>query len=132
MIAGLDPLFLGDAGTMEVLLIVVMKVVVAFALLLVSVMLYIWWMRKFIGAMQNRVGPSRAGPFGILQTLADGIKLFFKEDLIPNKADKLVFRIAPFFSIVPALLVFSVVPVAGDFSSGGGGADTVVGEKTFF
>ena len=131
MFAGLDPLFIGDAGTIEILLIVVMKVVVAFALLLVSVMLYIWWMRKFIGAMQNRVGPSRAGPFGILQTLADGIKLFFKEDLIPNQSDKLVFKIAPFFSIVPALLVFTVVPVAGDFSSSGDGTVTWFGNKTF-
>ena len=79
----------------------------------------------------NRVGPSRAGPFGILQTLADGIKLFFKEDLIPNKADKFVFKLAPFFSIVPALLVFTVVPVAGDFSSGGDGTVTWFGNKTF-
>ena len=131
MFAGLDPLFIGDAGTIEILLIVIMKVVVAFALLLVSVMLYIWWMRKFIGAMQNRVGPSRAGPFGILQTLADGIKLFFKEDLIPNQSDKLVFKIAPFFSIVPALLVFTVVPVAGDFSSSGDGTVNWFGNKTF-
>ena len=131
MLAGLDPLFLGDAGTIEILLIVILKVVVAFALLMVSVMLYIWWMRKFISAMQNRIGPSRAGTFGILQTLADGIKLFFKEDLIPNKADKLVFKLAPFFSLIPALLVFTVVPVAGDFSSGGDGTVTWFGNKTF-
>ena len=131
MLAGLDPLFLGDAGTIEILLIVILKVVVAFALLMVSVMLYIWWMRKFISAMQNRIGPSRAGPFGILQTLADGIKLFFKEDLIPKKADKLVFKLAPFFSLIPALLVFTVVPVAGDFSSGGDGTVTWFGNKTF-
>ena len=131
MLAGLDPLFLGDAGTIEILLIVILKVVVAFALLMVSVMLYIWWMRKFISALQNRIGPSRAGPFGILQTLADGIKLFFKEDLIPNKADKLVFKLAPFFSLIPALLVFTVVPVAGDFSSGGDGTVTWFGNKTF-
>ena len=101
MIFALDPLFRGDAGTLEVVLIVILKVLVAFGVLLLTVMLYIWWMRKFISDMQNRVGPSRAGPFGILQTLADGIKLFFKEDLIPNKADKFVFKLAPFFSIVP-------------------------------
>ena len=131
MIFALDPLFLGDAGTLEVVLIVILKVLVAFGVLLLTVMLYIWWMRKFISDMQNRVGPSRAGPFGILQTLADGIKLFFKEDLIPNKADKFVFKLAPFFSIVPALLVFTVVPVAGDFSSGGDGTVTWFGNKTF-
>ena len=129
--SGLDPLFLGDAGTLEVLLIVLLKVIIAFSLLLVSVMLYIWWMRKFISAMQNRIGPSRAGPFGILQTLADGIKLFFKEDLIPSQSDKFVFKIAPFFSLVPALLVFCVVPVAGDFSGGGDGTVTWFGNETF-
>ncbi|MDG1846486.1 MAG: NADH-quinone oxidoreductase subunit NuoH [Acidimicrobiales bacterium] len=131
ILSGLDPLFLGDAGTFEMLLIVILKVLVAFSLLLVSVMLYIWWMRKFIGAMQNRIGPSRAGPFGILQTLADGIKLFFKEDLIPNKSDRFVFKLAPFFSIVPALLVFCVVPVAGDFSGDGDGTVTWFGNETF-
>ena len=131
MTFALDPLFLGDAGTLEILLIVILKVVVAFGVLLITVMLYIWWMRKFISDMQNRIGPSRAGPFGILQTLADGIKLFFKEDLIPNKSDKFVFKLAPFFSIVPALLVFTVVPVAGDFSSGGNGTVTWFGNETF-
>ena len=130
MIFALDPLFLGDAGTLEVVLIVILKVLVAFGVLLLTVMLYIWWMRKFISDMQNRVGPSRA-PFGIPPNSADGIKLFFKEDLIPNKADKFVFKLAPFFSIVPALLVFTVVPVAGDFSSGGDGTVTWFGNKTF-
>jgi hypothetical protein len=60
-------------------------------LLLVAVMFMIWFERKVIADMQNRIGPNRAGPFGILQTLADGIKLFFKEDLIPDRADRLVF-----------------------------------------
>ena len=73
-------------------------------------MLMIWFERKLIGDMQNRIGPNRAGPFGILQTLADGIKLFFKEDLLPDRADALVFRLAPYLSVVPAFLVFSVDP----------------------
>ena len=54
-------------------------------------MFMIWFERKVIADMQNRIGPNRAGPFGILQTLADGIKLFFKEDLIPDRADRSVF-----------------------------------------
>ena len=102
----------------------------AFALLLVAVMLMIWFERKVIGDMQNRIGPNLAGPFGIFQTLADGIKLFFKEDLIPEQSDRLVFKLAPYLSLVPAFLVFAVVPVGGDFS-GGNGRVTLFGHETF-
>lgn len=109
---GADPLF-SHGVTLTVLLIVVIKVVVAFAALLVSVLLMIWFERKLISDMQNRIGPNRAGPFGILQTLADGIKLFFKEDLIPDSADRAVFKIAPYLSLIPAFLVFTIVPVGG-------------------
>ena len=89
-----DPLFNGHVSW-SVLGVVVIKVVVAFVILLVSVMLYIWGMRKVIADMQNRIGPNRAGPYGVLQTLADGIKLFFKEQSIPTTADRPVFRLAP-------------------------------------
>ena len=64
----------------------VLKVVLAFVILLVAVMFMIWFERKLIAGMQNRIGPAWAGPWGLLQTLADGIKLFFKEDLIPERA----------------------------------------------
>ena len=108
----MDPLFSHgvDAGAV---IIAAVKVVVAFGVLLVSVMLMIWFERKVISDMQNRIGPNRAGPFGILQTLADGIKLFFKEDLLPNRADRFVFRLAPYLALLPALLIFTVVPVGG-------------------
>lgn len=129
MIFAADLLLSGDIGLIEVL-IVLLKVVVAFVVLLVSVMLMIWFERKFIGDMQNRVGPNLAGPFGILQTLADGIKLFFKEDQIPAKADPLVFRLAPYMALVPAFLIFVVIPVGGDFS-GGDGTVTWWGRETF-
>ena len=116
MIAQLDPLFeTGEVG-LEVFLVVAIKVVAAFALLLVAVMLYIWFMRKVIADMQNRIGPNRAGPFGVLQTLADGIKLFFKEQTIPSSADRPVFRLAPYLSIMPAFLMFCVIPVGGQVS----------------
>ena len=77
-----------------------MKVLVAFGALLVSVMLMIWFERKVISDMQDRIGPNRAGPFGLLQTLADGTKLMFKEDLIPERADRFVFKLAPYLSLV--------------------------------
>jgi NADH-quinone oxidoreductase subunit H len=114
-VLALDPLFDG-AITWSVFAVVVIKVVVAFALLLVAVMLYIWGMRKVIADMQNRIGPNRAGPYGVLQTLADGIKLFFKEQSIPSSADRPVFRLAPYLSIMPAFLLFCVVPIGGRVS----------------
>jgi len=76
-------------------------------------MLAIWFERKVISDMQNRIGPNRAGPYGILQTLADGIKLFFKEDLLPDQADRFVFKLAPYLALLPALLIFTIVPVGG-------------------
>ena len=79
-----DPLF-ADGVDLKVVLIVIGKTIVVFALLLVVVLFYIWFMRKVIADMQNRIGPERAGPFGVLQTLADGIKLFFKEQSIPDR-----------------------------------------------
>ena len=98
-----DPLFSRGIDT-TVVLILIGKTVATFALLLVAVMLYIWFLRKVIADMQNRIGPERAGPYGILQSLADGIKLFFKEQSMPETADRWVFRLAPYMSILPAFL----------------------------
>ncbi|MGA8295474.1 MAG: NADH-quinone oxidoreductase subunit NuoH [Acidimicrobiales bacterium] len=107
-----DPLF-NHGVSLAVFLIVLVKCFVAFGFLLVSVLLMIWFERKVISDMQNRVGPNRAGKFGLLQTLADGTKLFFKEDLLPERADRIVFRLAPLLSVVPAFLIFAIVPVGG-------------------
>ena len=96
-----------------VLVVVVIKVLVAFAVLMGAVILMIWFERKLISDMQSRIGPNRAGPWGLLQTLADGIKLFFKEDLIPDQSDRFVFKLAPYLALLPALLIFTVVPVGG-------------------
>ncbi len=113
-----DPLFVHGVHWPEVL-IVVIRAVVAFAALMVAVMMMIWFERKIISDMQARVGPNRAGPFGLLQTLADGIKLFFKEDLIPDKSDRFVFKLAPYLSILPAIVAFAIVPVGGVMSVAG-------------
>jgi len=86
------------------------RVVVIFAGLLISVMLVIWIERKVVADMQLRVGPNRAGPAGILITLADGIKLFFKEGITPVTADRPVYLVAPLASMVPAMLAFAVIP----------------------
>jgi NADH-quinone oxidoreductase subunit H len=107
-----DPLF-RDGVDGGVLLVVLVKAGVTFVVLLVAVLFMIWFERKVISDMQNRIGPNRAGRWGILQSLADGIKLFFKEDLLPERADRRVFRLAPYLSLVPAFLAFAVVPVGG-------------------
>ena len=67
--------------------------------------------RRLLARLQNRVGPDRAGPGGFLQPLADAIKLFFKEDITPNDADKVVYNIAPALAMIPAILLFAVIPV---------------------
>jgi NADH-quinone oxidoreductase subunit H len=86
------------------------RVVLTFGALLVSVLLVIWIERKVVADMQTRLGPRRAGPFGMLISLADGIKLFFKEDVIPSQADRRIHALAPIVSLVPAILAFAVVP----------------------
>jgi NADH-quinone oxidoreductase subunit H len=127
---GIDPL-LADHIDGGVVAIVLGKVLITFALLLVSVLFMIWFERKLHADMSNRLGPNRAGPFGILQTLADGIKFFFKEDLLPDRADKRVFILAPFLSLVPAFLVFSVIPIGGVFTEEKQGAVKIFGHHTF-
>ncbi len=91
-------------------ILLVVRVVVIFAALLVAVMLVIWLERKVVADMQVRVGPNRAGPFGILITLADGAKLFFKEGITPTTADRPVYILAPLASLIPAMLAFAVIP----------------------
>ena len=110
-----DPLY-ADGIDAVVLLIVAAKVLIVFGFLMVSVLFMVWFERKVISDMQSRIGPDRAGPWGLLQTLADGIKLFFKEDLLPEQADRRIFRLAPYLSIVPAFLAFAIVPFGGTIS----------------
>jgi NADH-quinone oxidoreductase subunit H len=69
-----------------------------------------YYERKALARIQSRIGPNRAGPFGILQPVADGVKLIFKEEFIPAKSDKLLFLLAPVITVVPALIITAVVP----------------------
>jgi NADH-quinone oxidoreductase subunit H len=114
------------------ILIVVGRVLAVFVLLLVTTVFNVWLERKTIADMQNRVGPSRAGPFGLLQTIADGLKLFFKEQINPSKAEHGMFVLAPFLAVIPAMLLFMVVPFGRPFTVAGRevlvqGADLNVG-----
>jgi NADH-quinone oxidoreductase subunit H len=90
--------------------VVVIKAVLIFVILVVLTLLNIWLERRVVARMQHRIGPNVNGPFGLLQSLADGVKLALKEDLIPKAADKVVFLLAPVLSVVPAFLAFAVIP----------------------
>ncbi len=89
---------------------IVIKIVVLLVPLLLGVAYLTFWERKIIGWMQVRIGPNRVGPWGLLQPIADGMKLFFKEIVIPTKADGYLFILAPILAIAPALAAWSVVP----------------------
>ncbi|MGI8948824.1 MAG: NADH-quinone oxidoreductase subunit NuoH [Ornithinimicrobium sp.] len=85
-----------------------------FTYLLLQVLVVIWFERRVIGRMQQRPGPNRFGPFGLLQTLADGLKLMMKEDVTPKNADKLMFILAPFIVGSLAFVSFAIIPLGGE------------------
>jgi len=90
--------------------LVVIKAVLIFLVLVLLTLFNIWFERRVVARMQHRIGPNVHGPFGLLQSLADGVKLALKEDIIPKAADKAVFLLAPVLSVVPAFLAFAVIP----------------------
>jgi NADH-quinone oxidoreductase subunit H len=98
------------------------RVIIAFAIALTIVLLLVWAERRTVAAMQNRLGPTRAGPWGILQTLADGMKLMFKESLTPRRAQVAIYLAAPVMALVPALLMFLAIPF---------GAPITIGDDTY-
>lgn len=87
-----------------------LKTLFIFLFLVLLTLFNIWWERRVVARMQHRIGPNVHGPFGLLQSLADGVKLAFKEDLIPKAADKVVFVLAPVLATIPAFVTFSVIP----------------------
>jgi NADH-quinone oxidoreductase subunit H len=93
--------------------VVLLKALFAFVVLLVLTLFTIWYERRVVAFMQQRQGPNMNGPFGLLQSLADGMKLMFKEDFTPTAADKVVFMLAPFVVSIPAITAFAVIPMAG-------------------
>jgi NADH-quinone oxidoreductase subunit H len=90
--------------------LVILKVVAIFVILVLLTLFTIWWERKVVSRMQNRIGPNRVGPFGLLQSLMDGIKLALKEEIIPTTAHLAVYWIAPVISATCAFLAFAVIP----------------------
>ena len=95
------------------LLISVIKILIALVILLTIVAYTVWLERKLVGRIQNRWGPSRVGPFGLLQPLADGLKFIFKEDLTPPYVNRGLYLLAPVLSLTLALTSIAVIPVGG-------------------
>ena len=93
--------------------VVALKALLAFVVLLLLTLFTIWYERRVVAFMQQRIGPNMNGPFGLLQSLADGMKLMFKEDFTPTAADKIIFMLAPFVVAIPAITAFAVIPMAG-------------------
>jgi NADH-quinone oxidoreductase subunit H len=121
LLATADQPTLEDFGN-DVWWIVLIKIVGIFAFLVFMTLFAIVFERKVVARMQQRIGPNRVGPRGYLQSLADGLKLAFKEDIMPALADKPVFFLAPVIATIPAFLAFSVIPIGPTVS--------IFGERT--
>lgn len=100
---------LADFGHDPVWLVII-KALALFVFLMLGVLFGVWFERKLISRMQNRYGPNRAGKFGLLQSVADGLKMGLKEDLFPNTVDKFLYLLAPVIMVIPAFLAFSIIP----------------------
>ncbi|HEY9240599.1 MAG TPA: NADH-quinone oxidoreductase subunit NuoH [Streptosporangiaceae bacterium] len=96
--------------------LVIIKVLFIFIFLLLVTLFMIWAERRVIGRMQQRPGPNRAGKFGLLQSLMDGIKLALKEDIVPRHVDKLLFWLAPAIAAIPAFISFAIIPFGPEVS----------------
>src|SRR5918999_434123 len=101
---------------MDAYLLPVLKIVVLLNMTLVAVTYMVLLERKVIAWVQVRLGPMRVGPYGTLQPIADAVKLMLKEDITPTRADKWVFTVAPIISMVPALIVYAVIPFGPEVS----------------
>jgi NADH-quinone oxidoreductase subunit H len=96
--------------------LIAVKALLIFAVCVVLTIMAVWGERRIVARMQMRVGPNRVGKFGLLQALADGVKLALKEDLVPTAADKIVFIIAPIISATTCFMSFAVIPFTGEVS----------------
>ncbi|EQB63478.1 MAG: NADH-quinone oxidoreductase subunit H [candidate division Zixibacteria bacterium RBG-1] len=110
------------------ILITVIKVVVIVHIFMFILSYLTWAERKLLGHIQARLGPKNVGPFGLLQPIADGIKLLFKEDIIPAQANKILFVIAPVLSFIPALIVFAVIPFGDKVTLFGQEIDLIISD----
>lgn len=101
---------MSEAFGNEAFWVVALKALLVFVILVVYTLFNIWFERRVVARMQHRVGPNVHGPFGLLQSLADGVKLALKEDIVVKAADKVVYVLAPIIATIPAFLAWAVIP----------------------
>jgi len=94
--------------------LIAVKALIVFVICVLLTLMSVWGERRLVGRMQQRPGPNRVGPFGLIQALADGVKLALKEDIIPTAADKIVFVLAPIISATTCFMSFAVIPITGE------------------
>ncbi len=112
----------------EIMLISSIKVIVVVLAVLTGCAYSTWLERKLVGHFQHRIGPNVAGPFGLLQPIADAIKLVFKEDIVPNNVERITYALAPIVVFIPALLSFAVVPFGDKVTMFGYQIDMVISD----
>src|SRR3972149_3370878 len=100
-------------------LIEIAKIIFVLALVLTTVPILVYLERKISAGIQGRIGPNRVGPLGLLQPFADAVKFIFKEDIIPAKADKFLYVVAPLIAFIPPALAFAVIPFGNKMEVGG-------------
>ncbi|MGB8656716.1 MAG: NADH-quinone oxidoreductase subunit NuoH [Candidatus Zixiibacteriota bacterium] len=111
---------------LTLVIITLVKIVIALVVFLLLIAYLTWLERKLLGHFQVRLGPMRVGPHGLLQPIADGIKLLFKEDVIPTNVNRFVYHLAPLLTFIPALIIMAVVPFGGRIQLFGQRIDMVI------
>jgi NADH-quinone oxidoreductase subunit H len=110
------------------IIITLIKILVVFVVFLLMIAYLTWLERKLLGHFQVRLGPMRVGPHGLLQPIADGVKLLFKEELVPANVDKFIYNLAPLLVFIPALIIMAVIPFGDQITVLGQSIDLVISD----
>jgi len=113
---------------LTVAIVALVKVIVVLVIFLLMIAYLTWWERKLLAHFQVRLGPMRVGPHGLLQPLADGLKLLFKEDITPAGSNRIIFTLAPIITFVPTFMVLAVIPFGKSITLFGKSIDLIISD----